>query len=208
MRRLVVLAALLAARSASANQCPAYQRHVVTLEVPVGCPLVVYQDHEWYGGTVPTVSIEHAGTYREVTPTATSTESELISIYRESIDENCIEHNGYEQRPWDRLTLDIGTVEVGDVVRLFSGFPDATITAAGPCPTAGLPSEGVLYCQDPVQDYWACEGQDMPQDPADPADPSEDTGYFGGGCNAGAGLGVAALALLGGLRRRRSGQRR
>ena len=206
MRRLVLLAALLAARTASANQCPALSSQIVTPEIPLGCPLVVYQDHEWHAGAVPTFTVEHAGTYRQVTPTATSIESEVLAVYRETIDADCVEHNGYEQRQWDRLTLDIGVVEVGDTVRAISGFPDATVTAAGPCPVAGLPPESALYCRDPYQDYQACEPDWTPEDPADPDD--NDGGTFGGGCDASGGLGLAAVALLAGLRRRRATCRR
>jgi len=209
MRRFLLLAALLASRSASANQCPALDRYVVTPEVPLGCPIIVYQDHEWSGGLVPELYVERAGKYVYLTPTVT-TESETLSIYRETIDEACVERNYYEPRLWDRIAFDLGTsVSQGEVVKTISGYPDATITTAGPCPRPAPPSEWQLYCQDPIQDYSACQPPDMPEDPADPAaPPHDDTGYFGGGCNAGGGFSLGAIALSLGLRRRRATSRR
>lgn len=206
MRRFLILAGLLVSRSASANQCPALYEHLVTKEVPLGCPVVVYQDHEWSAGIVPQLYVERAGQIVYLTPTVT-TESETLSIYREQIDDLCVEHNGYEQRVWDRISFDLGTtVQVGEVVKVISAYSDATITAAGPCPMASPPDEWELYCRDPYQDYQACE--QPPEDPVDPMDPVDDTdgdgGYFGGGCNANGGASsVLLVAAVLGLRRRR-----
>lgn len=200
MRLLLIATALLVSHTASANQCPALQRYVSTVELPAGCPLVVYQDHEWNAGTVPTVTLEHAGQYQQLAPTVT-TEAETLSVYMETIDADCIEHAGYEDRVWDRMTMDLGTVEVGDIVHVDYAYPNATITAAGPCPVPAPPDN--LYCQSPVQDYWACDDTMMPGDEIDvPGDEA------GGGCNAGGGLGLAGVALLFGVRRRRATSRR
>jgi MYXO-CTERM domain-containing protein len=213
MRLLLVATALLISRAASANQCPALQRYVPTVEVPLGCPLVVYQDHAWHMGVVPTVTLEHAGSYRELTPTVT-TESEVLAIYMETIDADCVELAGYEDRVWDRMTMDLGTVEVGDIVQVAYAYPNATITAAGACPEPAPPDSLYLYCQSPVQDYWACDDTMMPGDEVDVPDDDDDGGYFGGGCssgkthNAGGGLGLAGVALLLAVRRRRVTSRR
>jgi hypothetical protein len=56
-RRRLVLALLLAARAASANQCPLLSPHVVTPEIPLGCPLVVYQDPQ-YNVAIPDVFVD------------------------------------------------------------------------------------------------------------------------------------------------------
>ncbi|HEY5944445.1 MAG TPA: hypothetical protein VIV40_03095 [Kofleriaceae bacterium] len=199
MRRIVVLAALLVARTASANQCIALQHFIVTPEVPLGCPVVVYQDHEWHSGQVPVLWVDRAGTRTDLTPASVTNEAETLPIYFDTIDENCVEFHGYLDRVWDRMTVDVGAaVQVGDVVNVDSGFSTATITAAGPCPTPAPPD--YLSCADPYQDFEACDMRDMP---GDVVDEPEDTGYFGGGCNAGGELGLAGIALLVGLRRRR-----
>ncbi len=202
---LAATAALLAARTASANQCPASMRHVVTPEIPLGCPLVVYQNAGW---PTPGVSAEHDGMQRTLMPAVTS-EDEMLDVYYERIDEYCVESSGYESELWERLMMDLGTVEVGDIIRVDVTVQDAVIVDAGPCPEAA-PPEG-LYCQDPIQDYWACEGDsDVPEpDPEpEPDPPPHDIDPFGGGCNAGGGLGLAAAALLVGLRRRATSPRR
>src|SRR5215210_1407007 len=103
MRRLLVLASLLIARNASANQCTALQRFVMTPEIPVGCPLVLYQDHEWHNGMIPSVTLQHAGTYSQLTPATAAIDSELLSVYFETIDDNCVESNYHQERQWDRI---------------------------------------------------------------------------------------------------------
>jgi hypothetical protein len=174
--------------------------HVVTPEIPLGCPLVVFKDHEW-SPQLPTVSVRDGDTWRDLPLTVLETETKNLDIYMETIDADCNEFHGSVSRPWDRVTLDLGGVQVGDVVTVHGGTgPYPTILPAGPCPTPGLPVSSLLYCQSPVQDYWACHPEDWPQDPAD-----DDQG---GGCNAGGGLGIAAAALLAGLRRRRATARR
>ena len=204
MRRLLLLAALLVSRTAAANQCPALNRFVVTPEIPLGCPLVVYQDHEWHSGMVPGLLVDRGGVQSELIPTVT-TENETLSIYFDTIDENCVEFHGYQDRLWDRMTMDLGdSVQVGDVIQIDYSYiyPNPTITAAGPCPVAGPPE--YITCTDPYQDYQAC---DMP--PGDEVTPPDgggggSSGYFGGGCNAGGkSLSLAGIALLIGLRRRR-----
>jgi hypothetical protein len=208
MRLAVVFALpalLLAGRTAEANQCPALMHHVVTPEIPVGCPLVVFKDHEWTPG-LPTATLARGETYTQITPTLIASETKNLDIYMETIDQDCIEFHGYVSRPWDRVTLDVGDVEVGDVLNLHSGG-SATIIAAGECPTPGLPTEGLLYCQSPVQDYWACEHEQYPCGYEDePLHEGDDTV----GCNAGRGssLGLAALGVLLGYRRRRATSRR
>jgi hypothetical protein len=153
-----------------------------------------------YNVAIPDVFVERAGQQTQITPAVTS-ETELLAVYIESIDDNCVQWNGEVTRPFDRLTMDLGTaVQVGDLVRVHGA--SAQIVAAAPCPTAGPPAW--LYCQDPIQEYWACEGGPNPPDPDPDPDPHPDDGYFGGGCNAGGGLGLAAAALLVGVRRRRA----
>lgn len=179
--------------------------HVVTTEIPLGCPLVVFKDHEW-SPQLPIVSVREADTWRDLPLTVLETETKNLDIYMETIDADCNEFHGSVSRPWDRLTLDLGGVQVGDVVYVHGGTgPNPTILPAGPCPTPGLPESSLLYCQSPVQDYWACHPENWPQDPADPG---HEDGGFGGGCDAGGGLGLGAAALLLGLRRRRVTARR
>ena len=206
MRLAVVIAlpvVLLAGRTAEANQCPALMHHVVTPEIPVGCPLVVFKDHEW-SPSLPTGTLARGDTWTQITPTLIASETKNLDIYMETIDQDCNEFHGYVSRPWDRVTLDVGAVEVGDVINLHGGG-SATIVAAAACPTPGLPSEGLLYCQSPVQDYWACHHEDYPT-----TDPVDDEGDDSVGCNAsrGSSLGLAALGVLLGYRRRRVTSRR
>ena len=203
MRRLLLLAALLVSRNASANQCPALQQFVATPQLPAGCPLVVYQDHEYHQGQMIELYLDHAGTSTKLTPAGMTSSLEELSVYYETIDENCIEHYGYQSRIWDRIEIDLGAApQPGDRVALLGGYPDATITAAGPCPTTAPPEN--LYCQDPVQDWWACQhGDDFPTPDGGIDEGGGGGGYFGGGCNAGSSLGFAGIALLAGLRRRR-----
>lgn len=208
MTRLVLLApaaVLFAAQPASANQCAAMQGQIVTREVPVGCPIVLYKDQVWNPG-LPTAWLERAGTSTEVQATVVSTETENVDVYMETIDADCVEFAGYVSRPWDRMTLEYGAVQAGDVIRFLAAYPDVTIVTEGPCPEPTPLDPYGLQCQSPVQDYWACHPEWDPNH-----DPDEEHGNLGDdtvGCNAGGGLGLAAIALLAGLRRRRATARR
>jgi hypothetical protein len=208
MRRLLLVTALLVSRNAFANQCPALQRYVVTPSIPLGCPLVVYQDHEYHLDDPLDIYVSHNGVDTKITPAGITTTSETLSIYYDTIDDFCIEHHDTEMRAWDRIEIDLGTtVQPGDTVQVTGSYPDATISIAGePCAVAVPPDN--LYCQDPVQDYWQCEhrGDDfaVPDAGIGRGGGGGGGGYFGGGCNTGGGsLSLAGVALLVGVRRRR-----
>lgn len=200
MRRILVLAPLLvAAGDAEANQCTTLIPHVVTPELPLGCPLVAYVSEQVIGFN-PTVERDRMGTREPIEPASITSETELVEVWIESIDEACVEWNGYVQQPFDRLSVELAEVEIGDVIYFSYAYQTATIVEAGPCPAVAPPQ--YLFCQDPIQEYWACD-EDGPYHPDDPDDPATPEDPDGGCAAGGGGLGLAAIALVLGLRRRR-----
>lgn len=193
---LVLVTLVVAARDVEANSCNAYYPRVVTPEVPLGCPLVVYANQAlaW----MPELQRERMGVREHLAPASITNETETLDVWIESIDEDCVEWFGFVEHPYDRVTMELADVEVGDLIWVLPAYAQANIVEPGPCPTGEPPDN--LYCQDPIQDYWACGDSDV--DDWDPDDGREDTD--GGGCTAGGGgLGLAVALLVVGVRRRR-----
>jgi hypothetical protein len=190
---LLTLVALFLAvpNQASANSCSAYVPFAtVRPMIPVGCPLVIYTPAE-YGAPETTFDLTRdgmpVGTFE-----APSTRSDVnLDVYFETIDDDCVEHNYTEARPYWRYAVDISSLAPGTVVRNY--LTQITVTEAGACPAEEFP---YLYCQDGVQDYWACQDHDMPIDPDD---------NTSGGCHTSGNScgGAAALLVLFVVGRRR-----
>src|SRR5687768_14473818 len=119
MRRLVLslscFLSLAAAREAFANSCTAYNRYVVTTEVPLGCPLVAYLHHDvpWQ---LYAMEIERAGHRMPVTaPPATLVDQIALPVYVEEIDDLCVEWRGIELQPYDHFEIALPSeAQVGD----------------------------------------------------------------------------------------------
>ena len=165
---------------------------VASREVPAGCPVDVMVRHDAPSFAIDPV-VYRGNQQLAVTPTRT-VDATVTAMIRTIDVYSCDCAHVTAQVPFDRVVLSFPGLAAGDAIS-FEGTGNAesasvAITAAGPCPAPMWPTY--------FEQLTACDL--CPIDPTDPPGTEHD----GGGCSAspGAGLLVAAAALLARLTRR------
>jgi MYXO-CTERM domain-containing protein len=182
------------AGAADANQCPAYQQHLPTSGLQLGCPLDLL-DNATPGNTPQLPEIRKrlaGGTEVLVASTATHQDLTLPVDFIHYSGPTCAASTETVATLFHQTSLTLVGVAVGDEL-LISGTT-YVVAPAGPCAPVTYDA-AQLYCQDGVGECTPV-GSGSDHLPADP----------GGGCAAGGeGSWLAALALVGALAARRRG---
>ncbi len=196
--RLVIAILVLAARTASANECNAYIPHTQATDVPLGCSISVIAPTPVaaYQPKITTTRFDpHTGQPMTIDLTGTVTRGPDVNVPVEMYHYVGCDLVDQGPSPVTYAKFDVALVgaQVGDVLAAEGAFADGPIkvVAHATCPAFTAPQ---LFCADPVA---TCADAGFPVDPVDVP--------HHGGCSTGGGGGLGvSLALLALRRRTRS----
>lgn len=184
---LAGLSVFLLVRDAEANGCNLYQPAVVSPEVPINCPIVLFAHADL--ATADVTAIHYEGSEPVDVTASTSRQRSTLKVRSNHYEAGtCAEYTVETLEPFDVITIELEGVEVGDDIAL-QGVLGGTlrIVDAAACPS--MPP--VFYCNEPV---------------CTPEGGWDDVDDEGGGCstNGASSGGFLLVTLFGlfGLRRR------
>lgn len=189
MRSALLALALLAAREASASCVIEPAIFGGSTDVPLGCPVVVYDQ---FMSATPQVFANRPGGGVDVTGTF-ATENTLLDVHFTGISIDCVPIDHLLPVGFSVHTITLSGAQVGDVLTI-DGYGVGTVVASGACPAA-MPLLPVC-----IEGVPGCDEVDPPDDaPPDDDDPTGD----GGGCSSAPGGGLVIALAMAFLRRRR-----